>query len=200
MRPTFRWSILALIALLVGCAAPAPLSGPAPTAAPADRFALQVITDAAPLLAALPPDLAATEAPPAPADPAVLAAWAHPTERWREAAQRAGALDGQDTAAAAPLLDAALNDSLALAEAARAAGHAVSDDAVLAEVAWRLIAYAHPLRADAARADAQTAAWAGLWRGEVSAPGVITGRLLGAAVAEAVIAVQAGNVFVGNGG
>ena len=77
---------------------------------------------------------------------------------------------------------------MAVAEAARAVGHAISDDAVLAEVAWRLIARAHPLRADAARADAEAGAWVGYWRGAATAPGVITGRLLGAAVADAVIA------------
>jgi uncharacterized protein YqgC (DUF456 family) len=55
-----------------------------------------------------------------------------------------------------------------------------------------VIAQRHPLRADAARADAVIAAWAGYWRGEVTAPGVITGRLLGAAVAEVVISRKFG--------
>jgi hypothetical protein len=195
--PAHVWNLsasLALAALLAGCAAPAPQPGPAPTAAPVDRYALQIIAAAAPILAALPPDLAAAEAPPAPADPAALAAWAQPAERWRAVARRAAQLDGQDDAGARgalATLDAALSDGLALAADARAQGRAVSDDAVLAEVAWRLIAHAHPLRADAARAEAEVGAWAGCWRGAATAPAVITGRLLGAAVAEAVFA-QAG--------
>ncbi|MEI7771719.1 MAG: hypothetical protein WCI67_17135 [Chloroflexales bacterium] len=193
MPPTLRWTLLGMIALLSSCAAPAPQPGPAPTAASADRFAARtmIIADVAPILAALPPDLETVDAPPAPADPAALAVWAQPADYWREVARRAGAMDGEDAAVATAtraLLDAALSDGLALAERARAQGHAVSDNAVLAEIAWRMIAHAHPLRADAARAEADVGAWADYWRGAASAPGVITGRLLGAAVADAVIA------------
>jgi hypothetical protein len=188
------WTLPALLALLAGCASPAPAPAPqyVPSPASADRFAWRVLRDAAAasILSALPADLAAANTPPAPADPAALEAWAEPITRWLDAEARASALDGQGLAAAQAaraLLAASLRDGLDLAQAARARGHTISDDAVLAEVAWRIIAYSHPLRADAARADAATAAWAGRWRGEGGAPGVIAGRLLGAAIAAAVV-------------
>ncbi|NNJ12910.1 hypothetical protein EKD04_021515 [Chloroflexales bacterium ZM16-3] len=44
--------------------------------------------------------------------------------------------------------------------------------------------------ADAARAAAEVAAWAGCWRGADSALAVVTGRLLGAAAADAIAAQQ----------
>lgn len=47
MPHTLRWSALALAALLVGCAAPAIQPTPAPTAAPADRFAARTVIFAA---------------------------------------------------------------------------------------------------------------------------------------------------------
>jgi hypothetical protein len=181
------WRLLALLiytALLVGCG-----SAPAPTPLPA----LRLLADPAPILAALPPalDSGAVVAPAPPADPTVLAAWGQPAARWRDLARRAAQLDGLDpTGIEAELttLDAALQDGLALAAHARAQGRAVADDAVTAELAWRLIARAHPLRADAARAEAEVAAWVGAWRGIDSPAAVLAGRLLGAAVAQAISA------------
>lgn len=185
---------LIAVALLSGCAAvaPEPTTPASPTSVPPQQ--LHILTNPALILAALPPDVVEGDiaAPPAPADPAELAIWADPAARWRELAQQAARLDVADDEglqAALSTLDAALHDGLVLAEAARAAGHAVSDDAVIAELAWRIIAQAHPLRADTAREAAETAAWASYWRGEASASGVITGRALGATVAAAQIAV-----------
>lgn len=186
-------SLLAILILLTSCAASASQPTPTPTLAPIEQFARQsqLIADATLILGNLPPDMAADDvaAPPAPADPAAIEVWANPSERWRELTRRAATLDGQDSAgiqATLDMLDSAISDGLALAEAARAQGHMVADDAVLAEIAWRLIAQRYPLRADEARATAETAAWIGSWRGTDSASAVISGRLLGAAIASAV--------------
>ncbi|MBX0330265.1 hypothetical protein K2Z83_21590 [Oscillochloris sp. ZM17-4] len=186
--PARLWLLL-LALLLAGCA-------PAAPAAPARQ--IQLVADPAPILAALPPDVAAGDvaAPPAPVDPVVLAAWGDPAAAWRDMARQAAALDGLDEAgvrAELAALDAAMSDGLALADLARAEGHAIADEAVLAEVAARQIARAHPLRADAARDAAPTAAWAGCWRGDASAPAVVAGRLLGAALADALAAQEPTN-------
>lgn len=185
--PSHLWRLLALLiytALLVGCG-----SAPAPAPIPA----LQLLAEPGPILAALPPALAPGEiaAPAPPVDPAVLADWAEPAEHWRDLARRAAQLDGLDPAdmeAELATLDAALQDGLALAAHARAQGRAVADAAVSAEVAWRLIAHSHPLRADTARAEAALGAWAGAWRGTDTPDGVVAGRMLGAAVAQTIIA------------
>lgn len=186
---------LIALAPLAACAAPAPAPAPVAAAprvgagAPAPTFAL--LADPQALIAALPPALADADvsAPPAPADPAALESRGAPLLRWRDAAATAARLDGADEAAVAAELravDLALNDGLALAALARSQGVDVADDALLADLAWRLIAQAHPLRADAARADAELAAWVGFWRGDASAPAVVTGRMLGAAAAPAI--------------
>lgn len=208
---TRLWVTLPL--LLLGACAPAAAPAPAPssvavgTAAPASVFAF--IDDPQAILADLPPALATADvdAPAAPADPAARAAWDAPVARWRDAAAAAARLDGLDpaqAAAEAAAFERALADGLALAALARAQGHAVSDDAVLAAMAWPLIAQAHPLRADPARADAEAAAWAGLWRGDATAPAVITGRHLGAAAAQAARAAwdaaRAPAALLGDGG
>lgn len=193
MRIVHTWMALTVLAiLLAGCA----VNQPAPVPDPADSAAAfgghrWLVTDPAALLANLPTDVPSPAVPPAPADPAVVTRWQQPVSRWMESELRAIRQDSTDpprVARAVMLLGVAMNDGLSLADAARAQGADIADDTVLAEAAWRLLAYNHPLRADLARSDAATAAWVGVWRGADTAAGVANGRLLGAALADAVIA------------
>ncbi|NTV63676.1 MAG: hypothetical protein HGA65_09085 [Oscillochloris sp.] len=177
--------LLILTTLAAGCTAQH-----APSPMPPASF--QLVTDPAPLLASLPTAPATAAVPPAPPiDPALLAAWADPHARWQAIARQAAALDGRgaaEIAAELATLDAALADALQLAALARHQGYAVADAAVGAEVAWRLIAAYHPLRADPAQAAADLAAWLPVWQAAESPTAVLYGRLLGAALAQRIIA------------
>jgi hypothetical protein len=151
-----------------------------------------IVADGAAIVAALPalPEPLPV-APNAPADPTGLDAWAEPASAWMTEALHAIVADSTRPAHAARalmLLSVALADGLAVGEQARAAGAAVSDDALLAEAAGRLLAYTHPARGAAAATLAEGAAWAGLWRGAATVGGVLNGRQIGAAVADRVIA------------
>jgi membrane-associated phospholipid phosphatase len=179
------FALLVLACYLLACAAPLPLAQT--TAAPTQRW---IVRDSAELLAMLPsemPDLA----PPPAVDAGTLAAWREPPSAWMRHALRAIQADSQlppHAARSMMLLAVALNDALQSAEDVRASGHAVADDAVLAAVAERMLSALFPLRADAARADAQVAAWVGFWRGDDSAEAVLRGQQLGALVSDAVLA------------
>ncbi|WP_129632705.1 hypothetical protein [Candidatus Oscillochloris fontis] len=160
-----RWFVLLLVLLLSACGTPSALE-------PSD-----------PRLATLPTDLTeeAVVIPPAPADPALLVAWANPQERWRAVAEQAARLDGaspESIEAENAALEAAWQTGLALATQARTQGYEVDDSALIAEIAWRMIAHNHPLRADPAREAADTAAWVEVWQGRSTGPAVVTGRLL----------------------
>nr|WP_044199528.1 hypothetical protein [Oscillochloris trichoides] len=164
-----RWFVFLLVLLLSACGAPSALEPPDPR------------------LATLPTDLPAEAVviPPVPSDPALLEAWADPQVRWRALAEQAARLDGASPQAITDeiaTLDAAWQEGLALAAHARAHGYAVADSAVIAEIAWRMIARSHPLRADPAREAAETAAWVEVWQGSATGPAVVTGRLLASAV------------------
>lgn len=194
--PLARWALVALLIALGACARAAPGAPPAADAgaAPAATGASArtwLVADAEALIAALPAPAAEQAAPEAPADPSALDLWAEPASAWMGEGLRAIVADSASPVRAARalmLLAVALDDGLSVAAEARAAGREIADDAVMAEAAARVLAYTHPNRAEQAALAAETAAWAGVWRGEATASGVAAGRQLGALVAEGVIA------------
>ncbi len=166
-----RWFVFLLVLFLTACRTPSVHEAPHP------------------LIAVLPAQLPveAIVIPPVPADPAILAAWAEPQARWRALAEQAARLDGATPEAIEnelAALDAAWQEGLGIAEQARAQGYSVADSALIAEIAWRMIAHSHPLRADTAREAAETAVWVEVWQGRSSSPAVMTGRLLAAVVTQ----------------
>jgi membrane-associated phospholipid phosphatase len=191
MPPLARLLALAPALLLAACAAPAPA---APAESPRLTFTgtTWMVEDAPALIAALPPPQPALPpAPPPPPDPALLDAWREPASPWLAAALRAIVADGASPPRAARTLmltGVALNDALSVAAEARARGVEVSDHAAAAEAAARVLAAAHPLRADALKPLQEAGTWAGVWRGEAGVAEAIAGRHLGAAVAARVLA------------
>lgn len=153
---------------------------------------LWLVKDAQQLIAGVPPlPEPLPTAPPPPLDIAEPKAEAAPASFWisRELANIAAFSATPPRAARGlMLLGVAMNDALTVGARARAGGMDVSDDALLAEAAARVLIANHPLSIDAARADAEQAQWAGVWRGEASVAGVWNGRQLGAAVSDAVLA------------
>lgn len=147
-----------------------------------DHAALSsALTSAAPTAGSLPP----------PVDPGALLIWAEPATVWMEVALRLIVVDSTAPPRAARdlmLLSVALHDGMTAADAARAAGQPISTDALFAEIAMRILAVLHPLHADAIRSTAEPAAWVGVWRGDATPEAVISSRVLGAAVADAVLA------------
>lgn len=191
-------ALLILSVLLAGCVAP---TMPTPTGDTQPETAMSeaiftghawIVTDPAPLLAkvpALPEPLPA--APEAPADPTALDRWAQAPSVWMGLALEAIAADSTIPPRAARglmLLGVALNDALVTGAQARAQGMPASDDALIAAAAARVLAYTHPLRPGSALDDAETATWVGVWQGRDDVAGVLNGRQIGAAVADAVIA------------
>lgn len=190
-RSAFRGALLALLASLglAACAHVAPATAPASPGLAGRQWLVQ---DAEALVAGL-PELAEPlpEPPAAPADPSALAEWVEPASAWAERELRAIAAESSTPPRAARnlmLLGTAMNDALAVGAHARAAGLEVSDEALVAEAAARVLTASHPMLADGFRADADLAAWAGYWGGRADVAEVLRGRLLGAAVADAVLA------------
>lgn len=186
--------LLALFALaLAACSAPVlPPQAETPSAPLSWAGHRWLVRDPRTIVArlpALPPLL--PDAPPPSAAPEALTAWAEPASGVMSLALQAIAAERNDPLHAARALmlhGVAMNDALSVAETARAQGIAVSDHALIAGTAGRVFEHTHPRYAPALRAELEMATWAGVWQGTASAAGVINGRLLGAAVADAVIA------------
>jgi hypothetical protein len=162
-----------------------------PAAAAQGQVQPWIATDVAALSKALPTTYAPEAIPPPPADPAELDAWNEPASAWMELALRFIAADDTAPPRAARdlmLLGVALHDGLSAGVAARAAGTPISDDALLAAIAPRILAYSHPLHAETAQRAAATATWAGVWRGAAEAETIRPSQELGAAVAAAILA------------
>lgn len=85
------------------------------------------------------------------------------------------------------LLAVGINDALLVADMARRQGLEVSDDAVIARVAERIIGYSHPLRIDELRLHAAEAQSVGVWRSQASTGELEAGQQIGQAVAARVI-------------
>lgn len=200
MHRFYIGSLLLLCGLLAGCVAPAtPRSMGAGQLAAADDAAdlaafagrAWIVADAAPLLANIPTlPVPLPAAPEEPADPAALDRWGQAPSVWMSLALDAIAADSTIPPRAARnlmLLGVAMNDALVVGAQARAQGIAVSDDALVATAASRLLAYAHPLRSELALRAAENAAWVGVWQGRDDAAGVFNGQQIGALVADAVI-------------
>ncbi len=186
--------LLALFAFaLAACAAPGlpppAATPPAPISWVGHRWLVHDPDSIVASLPALPPLL--PDAPAPPAAPEALTPWAEPASGVISLVLQAIAAERNDPLHAARALmlhGVAMNDALTVAEAARTQGMALSEHALIAETARRVFAHTHPRYAAALRAELETATWAGVWQGTASVAGVINGRLLGAAVADAVIA------------
>jgi hypothetical protein len=149
-----------------------------------------LIADVAALSNALPAAHSPEAIPPSPADPAELDAWNEPASAWMELALRFIAADDTPPPRAARdlmLLGVALHDGILAADHARAAGTPISDDALLAVIAPRILAYTHPIHAETAQRAAAPATWAGVWRGAAAAEMIRPSQELGTAVAAAVL-------------
>lgn len=192
-RITFAPQIAALLALACALAACAPLAAPLPLPAPVPLTGrVWLARDPAALArGAPPPPPVLPDAPPASPDRGLVEAWREPASRWMEAglaAVAAESLSPLHSARALMLLAVAMNDGLVVAAAAREAGLAVSDRAVVAEAAGRILAASHPLLQPLTAEEREAAIWAGVWRGDEGVAAVLTGRQLGAAVADEVLA------------
>lgn len=188
-----RLLLLHLLFMLAGCATLAPAPAPAPPApTPSLSGGPWLVREPATVFAALPPLPAVLPAaPPAPPDPQLLEAWRDPASRWMELelrAIRAEWTDPPHAARAIMLLAVAMHDALVVSSEARAAGMAVSDSTALSTAAARVLAYTHPLLSGMAATEEEAGTWAAYWRQESSLAGVAHGRLIGATVADAVIA------------
>lgn len=186
--------LLALFALaLAACAAPTlpppAETPPAPISWAGHRWLVHDPGTIVASVPALPPLLPAAPAPPT--APAALTPWAEPASGVMRLALQAIAAERNDPLHAARALmlhGVALNDALTVAGAAHTQGMALSEHALIAETARRVFAHTHPRYAAALQAELETATWAGVWQGTATVAGVINGRLLGAAVADTVIA------------
>ena len=130
---------------------------------------------------------------PAPTAPTAveLEAWRVPPTRWlvleRELVAREWTAPNR-AARCYALLAGGMSDALLIADAGRAQGMDVSDDAALAAVARRVISYNHPMLSEIAQQHANQARWAGVWSGKATPAGVEAGERIGDAIADRVIA------------
>lgn len=148
-----------------------------------------LITDSASVLAAL-PKVGPTAPTPPPADSAAPATWAQPASVWMQLELEMIKREYTTPPRAArglALLAVGMNDGLLVADAARTQGISVSDDALLAAVARSILTYNHPIGAERYAAQADTAAWFGVWRGKDTPQAVASGLQIGTQVAETVL-------------
>lgn len=146
-----------------------------------------IVTDPAAILGTFSP--VASPNPPAP-DAEALAFWRTPATTWISIEMGLVAREYTSPPRAArcyALLAAGINDALLVADAASAKGTPISDDAVIAGVAKRIMSYSHPLQAEMLQQRAAQARWAGVWRGSATIAAVSAGERIGQAVAEKVI-------------
>ena len=166
------------------CAAPRPVVRDTVPAARA-----WIATDPAAVLADFAPLPSAPAVPPTP-DGKTLALWHNPPTRWMSMERTLVAREWVSPTRAArcyALLAAGINDALLVADAARATGVAVSDDAVIASVSARVISYNHPLLAEVAQQEAATARWMGVWASTTTPEAVEAGEQIGQLVAQQII-------------
>jgi len=184
LRPIFITMMVSVLAL-TACTSE---QTPRPTEQPAAR--LWFVDSSSGLLGSLMPAIAVAPAPAAPAA-AELEAWRVPPTRWlaleRELVAREWAAPTR-AARCYALLAGGMSDVLLVADAARAQGMDVSDDAALAAFAKRVIGYNHPTLAEIAQQKADQARWVGVWSGKATPAGVELGERIGTAVADRVIA------------
>lgn len=188
MRSFFRPVLITWIVSVLLLTACAGERTPPAVEQPAAR--LWLVDSPPALLASLTPALAVAAAPAAP-PAAELSVWRVPPTRWLALERELVAREWAAPTRAArfyALLASAMSDALLVADAARAQGMQVSDDAVLSAVARRVIGYTHPALAELAQQQAGVARWAGVWFGTATPAGVELGERIGSAVAERVLA------------
>ena len=183
LRPILITTIASLL-LLTACTSE---QGPQPNEQPAAR--MWFVGSSSALLDSLMPAIAVTPAPAAPTA-AEQEAWRVPPTRWlaleRDFVAREWAAPTR-AARCYALLAGGMSDALQVADAARARGMDVSDDAVLSAVARRVIQYNHPALGDSAQQQANLARWIGVWARKATPAGVELGERIGTAVATRVI-------------
>jgi hypothetical protein len=127
--------------------------------------------------------------PPLPAAD-VLAPWAQPVVAWNVLEMNSTARNKLAPTRAArdlAILNIALNDSYYVADAARAKGLPVSEDALLAAAGATVLNYLHPFESDLWEQAEAVALWTGVWSHRDTPEGVATSVALGQRVAQAVI-------------
>ena len=191
-----RFSIKPILVLFIAAFTIASCAAPRSTvrdSAPVAR--LWIVANPAALLANVIPAQATQPAPPAP-DAATLALWHNPPTRWMSLERTLVAREWISPTRAArcyALLAAGINDALLVADAARAGGIAVSDDAVIAVVSMHVMGYSHPLLAELAQQEAATARWMGVWNNTATLQAVEAGQQIGQQVAQQIIAWMQGD-------
>ncbi|NJN14848.1 MAG: vanadium-dependent haloperoxidase [Oscillochloris sp.] len=192
-----QMTVLLLLLALSGCvqAGPKTRAPIAPETLTLNTNKRWLVSDPGAIIADLPPPSAELGATPEkPADPAMLAAWERPVSAWMQHTLTSIATDqlvAPQAARTLMLMSVTLNDSLQIAAATRNQGIAVNDDAVLAESAQRVLTGLFPLRATIYRQEAEIARWVGVWHGTADSTAVLNGQVIGAAVAEQVLAYAA---------
>lgn len=176
-------TLLALVPFFQACA-------PQKSTPPAPAARTWIVADVR-ALATVPIEPTQSQLAPAQPERETLVAWNNPPSRWMELERKLVAREWMAPTRAArlyALLAVGINDALRVADAVRAKGWAVSDDAVMARVAERIIGYNHPLLAEIAQQEAATASWIGVWRKIVTPTEVAVGHQIGDRVADQVIA------------